>query len=68
MKQGRASGSRAGSVKREPICHPIDPGYASQIGAVQGSRNAVEERADGKSYRNPVGKMQSHHSGSQGRR
>lgn len=66
MKQGRASSSGAGSQKREPVSHAVDPGAVSQIGCHVGEPRAVKQLYAGRGYEAPVAKATIHNGGSQG--
>lgn len=65
MKQGQASGSNAGTTKREPIVHVVSPKQAGQIGLAQSKPvGAFQNR--GASSPSPAG-CTAHKSGSQGK-
>jgi hypothetical protein len=67
MKQGQASGSNAGTTKREPISHTVTPRMAGQIGLAQGvPRNTGPIENRGASSPSPAG-CQCHPQGSQGK-
>lgn len=65
MKQGMASGSNAGTMKREPIAHTVTPKQAGQIGLAQGRPQGPFE-GRGASAPSPAGCV-AHKAGSQGK-
>ena len=76
MKQGRATHSRDGSTKTEPVSHTVSPCAAAQIGIMQGNhasdggvtmRVRSEPLYEGRGLKAPMVSTKSHKGGSQGR-
>lgn len=68
MKQGKASSSREGSTKQEPISHPVNIGTVSKIGGAVGTARAASTPLySGKGVQAPAHKSSSHPRGSQGK-
>jgi hypothetical protein len=67
MKQGRSSGTNAGTTKQEPISHNVNVGAVAQLGTHVGTRRAVEMPFESHGVQAPKAAVTTHPSGSQGK-
>lgn len=65
--QGRASSSKSGQTKTEPVSKAVDPGYPAQLGNHVGVARAIESMYEGRRLKAPMVGQTNHKSGSQGR-
>ena len=66
MKQGQASGSRMGGMKREPVSYAVSPGAVDRMGQA-GPSATTKELYIGKGYQAPKANETCYPCGSQGR-
>lgn len=74
MRQGRATVSRMGSTKTEPVSHAVPPAYPAGLGIMQGNHadtGMVNVRQipmyEGRGLKAPMAATTIHRAGSQGK-